>query len=1266
MRKYCCIVAVLAVSLAASTAFGQLTREQQKCQKTVGSKGGAFFKKIAATLQKCHNDIAKGNLPPATDCLLEVETAAKIVAAENKLTTNITDACPNAVVASLVFGGQCNGSATAAALATCLIQTHEDEAIALVDTAYGTAAVLNRDQQGCQKFAAKSGLTFAGKQHSLLRSCENKIGKGTLPVGTDCTATAAAKLAKSHNKSSAKIAEKCFSQAISGLAFNGACAGASTGATLATCILRSHSERDEQLITIEYGGSPTGDTALAMEIADTDDCVDGPISRCRLGDFLLENGRVRVVVQDVQRNMFGIGQYGGHIIDADLVRMVGSERDNFEEVATLINLENTAHYTTISVLNDGSDGAAAVIRVTGVDDLIDFLNPSSTVAGLGFLLDPFTDDNDLPIEIMTDYILRPGRSYVQVETTIQNIGGSGYSIFFGDLINGSGEVTQFQPAYGFGEPLVTVRCGLSATSPCNAVIYQGYNDAAGVSYGFTSDDPQSSAFTTSGVSVPLMGTEVLLALTGMAGPPHALTAMGSPGDSKTFTRYLIVGDGTVSSILDTRNEIQFIPNGTLQGNITAGGSPAVNAQVAVLRIGGGPGLVPLAKNVVSHTLTDAAGNYSLTIPPGDYSVMANHEGYPFEGGGSSPLEHAVLIEANEVTLLDIALPATGTLDVTAVDESSDPIAAKVSVIGIDPSPDPRNTQNILGLITNTTGIFNDLQQDGLPYGLSHVHFAGLSGTAGPMPLEPGSYRVVVSHGTEYSAYSEDIVVTANATSDVDAQIAPIVDSSNLISGDFHVHSIDSPDSQTSRVDRVVSMIAEGVDFFTPSDHDFRTDFSPTVSALGATSLIKTAVSAEMTTFDYGHFNAWPVPIDPAQVNGGSVDFGGAAPDGMDFPAYGNYSLTPGEIIDAVRTDGATTVQINHVHSFFGLGGGSGLAIDTGVEPPQSAVSGAARRLNPAVLNYFPAAPDRPDALEIWIGDDRGQITNNLFGRNLGDWFNLLNQGIITTGLANSDTHRRIITQSGMPRNMIASATDDPSAIVPADASTHLNEGRSFGTNGPILRVSVEASSTGDTGSHAIGDPTLITTLDGEVDVEIEVESPLWAEFDRIELYINSTTTKTTSMAESGSGLVTVTRYSVTPDVVLDKDTDFTVTEIDDFPAIPGAKHLETTATVNLMGLTDDIWIVAVVRGTDNVSKPLFPVVPNSMLAKACNNNPCRSCTTDANCTSGGVCTVSNQTTAELIDGNLNQCGMNALAFANPLYVDVDGGGWTAPGVQVAP
>lgn len=1249
-----------------SSAAAQLTREQQKCRQTVGTHGGLFFKKTAGVLQRCRLNVSKGKLPPATDCLLDADVVDDIDGYRAKLEAQVFKRCSDVTVAGLEFGGQCNGVATAADLAACLVQTHRDEAIAVNDLSIASEGEITKDRQGCQRIAAKSALTFATKQHSLLRRCQDKIGKGVFPADTDCSRSVLGHLAKAHARLAGKIDDKCTGSAVNGLPFGGSCSGIANGAELAKCLFRKHSESDETLILAEYGRSATGDAASAAQIADTADCVEGPLSRCRAGDFLLENGVIRVVVQGIQRNLFGIGQFGGQIIDADLVRTVGAERDNFEEWSTLINLENTAHYTSISVVNDGSDGGPAIVRATGVDDLLDYLNPSSTVAGLGFLLDPATDDNDLPIEIVTDYILKPGRRYVQVETTVTNIGGSALSFFFGDVLNGSGELTQFQAAYGFGEPLATTTCPATDANPCNVIIYQGFNQAAGVSYGYTNDEPRSSAFSTSGVSVPLIRTEVLTALTGLSGPPFSVAAAGAPGDTRTFTRYFIVGDGSVSSVLDTRNEIHFLPTGSLEGSVTAGGQPVERAQVAILTDDRGPGFGDLTRNVASHTLTDASGRYRMTLPPGDYSVLVNAEGYPFEGSASSPAAHPVTIKAGKVATIDLALPETGALQVAALDESSDPISFKVSVVGIDPSKDPGNAQNVLGLINNSTGVFNDLQQDGLPHGLAYAGFAGPVGEIGPITLEPGSYRIAVSHGPEYSVYTEDVVVTAGATTVVNAQIAPVVDSGDMISGDFHVHSIDSPDSNISRVNRVVSMLAEGVDFFTPTDHDFRSDFGPTVTALGADDLIKVATSAEMTSFDYGHFNAWPVPIDPNQVNGGSVDHGGAAPAGTDFPAYGNYSLTPGEIIAAVRGDGATTVQINHVHSFFGLGGGSGLAIDTGVEPPQSAVPGSARRLDPGITNYFPSAPDRPDALEVWIGDDRGQITNNLFGRNLGDWFNLLNQGIITTALANSDTHRRIITQAGMPRNMISSATDDPAAIDPAVASANLNEGRSFLTNAPILRFTAEASSTGQSGGLALGLPTTISTNDGEVEFELAIESPVWAEFDRIEFYVNSTTTKSTSVEESGGGEVPVTRYGVSPDFVLDKDVDFTVSTVNDFPAIPGAQHLEATANLTLSGLSEDVWVVAVVRGTDGVSRPLFPLVPNSLLARACSNNPCRSCSTDANCTGGGFCNVSNANVAELTDGNLNQCGVTALAVTNPLFVDVDGGGWTAPGVQVAP
>jgi hypothetical protein len=151
------------------------------------------------------------------------------------------------------------------------------------------------------------------------------------------------------------------------------------------------------------------------------------------------------------------------------------------------------------------------------------------------------------------------------------------------------------------------------------------------------------------------------------------------------------------------------------------------------------------------------------------------------------------------------------------------------------------------------------------------------------------------------------------------------------------------------------MLGENLDFFTPTDHDYRYDYQPLINSMGAAGLVGTATGEEITSFDYGHFNAWPLSIDPSQVNHGAVDFGGAAPAGQDYPSFGNYNLSPASIIAVAHGDApgaSNTVQINHIHSHFGIDGGSGLAIDTGVSPPQSLVPPAARRLDPAIMNFF--------------------------------------------------------------------------------------------------------------------------------------------------------------------------------------------------------------------------------------------------------------------------------------------------------------------------
>ncbi|MBM4270007.1 MAG: carboxypeptidase regulatory-like domain-containing protein [Deltaproteobacteria bacterium] len=1245
LTAYLLPIALLAVP---ATSFAIPTGAPQRCQAEVGKQGKAFFDTVSRAIGRCEGQIASGALPPATDCTLELKAAAKLAKATGNLTVGIANRCSDASVGVLVFGDDCYGSETAADLAACQVDVHRARALQLINIVYGTTgAVADAGQRKCQAKVAKEAKKLGVRRQDSLRRCKDDIGKGDLPPDTDCNVEIAPKLSLARAKAIDGIQAKCDDAEVDALVWGGACASASTVDAIVACALGTHEQGVDNLIVAEYGSGPNGGTSSLAEITDENDCVDGPLSRCREGDYLLANDEIRVVVQDVGRNMLAVGEFGGQIIDADLVR-TGSDpdRDHFEEWTSMVNIENGAHYTDLTILNDGSDGQAAILRATGVDDILDFVNPSSVVSDFGFTFPAALDDTNLPLEITTDYILEPGANYVRVDTTFTNTSASGISVYLGAYIAGSGQIETFLGGYGFGEPLIATTCPTTATNPCNYIAYGAFGDALGVSYGFVHDIPNSSSFSTSGVSVPFFGAQVVLALINAISPNFPIAAAGDPGDSVTVTQYFVVGDGSVSSILDARNAIQFIPTGTISGTAMINGGPVEGARISVLGVPlQGPGLGLLTRNVLTQAVTDASGEYSVALPPGNYTVVAHLDRALFEGGGATPLSHPVTVSAYQSTTRDITFPNNGAVDITVTDELGNPIAAKATIVGFDPSVDPRNFQNIFGLISNTTGVFRDPGQDvRMPHGLANAFFIDQSGLSGVQPLEPGSYRVVVSHGPEYSIATADITVTAGATTPVSVQIARVIDTTGFVASDFHVHSIDSPDSKVSRRERLTSMVSEGVDFFTPSDHETRQDFNPDIVALGMTGLISVAPSAEITTFDYGHFNAWPMTIDPNQVNGGSVDHGGAAPPGEDFPSEGNYSLTPAEIVAAAHADpGTDTVQINHFYSHFGIGQ-SGLAIDTGMTPPQSSVPGSVRRLDPSVTNYF---TDTFDALEIFIESDRTQIFDNFYGRNLGDWINLINQGIVRTAVSNSDTHRRVTTLSGFPRTMVASPTDDPGLLagIADSLSQNVNDGRAIGTNGPMLRITTSAASTASTGGLELGLPTTIATTDGSVDVTVEIQSPIWAEFDTVEFYVNSVTDQTVVQENVGDPMVDpidVASYTVTPDFVHTAGTEFTVTPVVVYGMIPGASRLEATTTLNLSGLTEDVWIVAIVRGTDGVSQPTFPVIPFNLN------------------------TGSNLTLADLIDGNLNEGGVPTLAYTNPVFVDVDGDGWTPPGVRFNP
>src|SRR5262249_36130355 len=118
-----------------------------------------------------------------------------------------------------------------------------------------------------------------------------------------------------------------------------------------------------------------------------------------------------------------------------------------------------------------------------------------------------------------------------------------------------------------------------------------------------------------------------------------------------------------------------------------------------------------------------------------------------------------------------------------------------------------------------------------------------------------------------------------------------------------------------------------------------------------------------------------------------------------------------------------------------------------------------------------------------------------------------------------------------------------------------------------------------------------------------------------------------------------TEYGAIPTMVLSAGTDFTVAT----QPVNGSQRFETHKTVSLTGLTRDEWIVVLVKGTQGVSAPMFPVMTD------------------------GVSLTQNPNLRALGTVPASENGIRSLGVANALYVDVDGNGtFDPPGVSVAP
>ena len=169
-----------------------------------------------------------------------------------------------------------------------------------------------------------------------------------------------------------------------------------------------------------------------------------------------------------------------------------------------------------------------------------------------------------------------------------------------------------------------------------------------------------------------------------------------------------------------------------------------------------------------------------------------------------------------------------------------------------------------------------------------------------------------------------------------------------------------------------------------------------------------------------------------------------------------------------------------------------------------------------------------------------------------------------------------------------------------------------------------------------GSTTVDTAGDGDVTLAIDVQAPVWAPFDTVEIYANAETFAV------GFNDGTPVDFDALPTMTLVAGSDFVLPPpVDVVPGLDGAQRQELHMEVPF-SLVEDTWFVVVVRGSDGVSEPMFPVYASNLQI------------------------AGNATLADLVDGNLGESGTMALGATNALFADVDGNpGFDAPGVRLA-
>jgi len=1074
--------------------------------------------------------------------------------------------------------------------------------------------------------------------------------------------------------------------------------------------------------------------------------IGGAIAMGRTGDVLLQNDKIRLVIQKPRRNA-GVALYGGNIIDADITRGQGEAgHDHFGITFPLINISWTPFYKKLEILNADFANGPVIVRASGVLDVYDYIQTSIIVPfakitkgyGLSFpnqyndVLNPFSSLpalKKISTTVVTDYILRSDRNYVIMQTHLFNSGDKEVPFPIGDWVNGSGTLETFIPGIGYtGQGLYDT---LDSSQGAPAVIYPAMETDVGVSYGYFYDPTlftkadgtinKTALLTVSGVSIMPLGEEKL-APTGLIpvkdiNEKEPKINFNLPPGETTYVRYFAVGTGDAGSVMSGGFQALGIPTYKLAGTVVdAIGNPVANAKVLVVDNGGSKKTVGLfysrQDGTFSGDVSTGVDNKAKLFGSGNYTVHVYKEGYSSSAVWSEA-EYKSLKDEHKAGVcntgggtqnIQCVLGQSGIVQVTAKDENGRNVPARIAVVGFDPSPYGRLPRADVFDVGDSQSLISDIEFQAQQYAYMDTLFLDPSGQisnvghsryagGNAFRLEPGEYEIFVMRGPEYSLHAQRVTINSGGSVQVNATLRKVVDTSGYISGDFHIHGINSPDSPFGQRARVNFALAEGLDLMVAADHDAVTDYGIAIREMGVSDYVASITGMEVTPMAFGHFNVFPILFDPSDPTGGAFDY--TKKDGYTPGPDHHELLSPGEFLSMIdeKNPGEQVLQVNHIQdNTLGNFALSELVTTTkfpGVAPLSTFADPVEFRLSPNTNNGgnhqapFPYGTnklftDKFTSMEICIGESAVVPFPHVRDTALPTWFNLLNLGKIATATCSSDTHRQIREPIGILRNYILSSADPRDGdgqyiqIDPQEIARNVNRHHVIVSAGPFVSATMSAE-----GKTAMVGDTLSLAGGGEktVNLQINVQSPDWMDWDTVEVYVN---TDPTPAKDDLSGPWAGTAKEFVS-IGIDKDSvgkpsirDNTKNHLEPkYLYAPnlifkrggggGAQILTQsvsngarTAVINQpITLTEDSWIVVLVKGSDQ-AHTIFPYAPKAVNTQGDTLSPAHFLDTlDAQ----------RATTATISPSPDVIGGSKAFAFTNPILVDIDGNGWQAKYVR---